>query len=171
MSVQEQIDKTTQYFDYLNEHRQNVIRAWEEMKRKCPGILKLLDEHQICEMKYRVECHDGSKFQEDEFHPYRKHFYPTSDESPDDEAYEKAWQLHLSRNDHHWQYWTVHDYPNDVYTKLLAYLEMICDWQAMGYKFGDNAYEYYNSHKDKIVIDPNWVELVESILVMMNSEE
>ena len=29
-------------------------------------------------------------------------------------------------------------------------VHMICDWMAMGYKFGDTARQYYESHKDKI---------------------
>lgn len=57
----------------------------------------------------------------------------------------------------------------DVDTKICAYLEMICDWQAMGYVNGDSATEYYRNHKDEIKIDPNWVSLVEEILDLLDS--
>lgn len=57
----------------------------------------------------------------------------------------------------------------DVDTKICAYLEMICDWQAMGYVNGDSAPEYYRNHKDEIKIDPNWVSLVEEILDLLDS--
>ena len=48
--------------------------------------------------------------------------------------------------------------------KICAYLEMICDWQAMSYVKGGSALQYYNDNKDKIKIDPNWIPFVEEVL-------
>ena len=45
-----------------------------------------------------------------------------------------------------------------------AYIEMICDWQAMGYVFGDTANQYYNSNKDTIKLYPELREWIERLL-------
>ena len=105
---------------------------------------------------------------EEEFLPYRQHFYPVDGENTNESDFEQAWRCHYRRNDHHWQYWVADDGTfinyGSVDEKMCAYLEMICDWQAMGYAMGDSAPQYYRTHKDEIRIDPNWIAFVEEIL-------
>ena len=70
-----------------------------------------------------------------------------------EEAYKKAWLLHLHRNPHHWQYWIlINDDPKEG-TILLDMpdnyiLEMICDWWAFSWKSGnlDEIFKWYEEH-------------------------
>lgn len=162
------LEKTSEYMDYIEQHVKNVIAAWEELKEALVGVSLIQRPEILDEMDWRVRRHDASKMSEEEFLPYRQHFYPIEGEISDEARFDGAWRCHYSRNDHHWQYW-VDSNGNfisygSVDTKLCAYLEMICDWQAMGYIFGDSAPEYYKNHKDKIKIDPNWLPFVEEVL-------
>lgn len=162
------LEKINEYFDYLTKHKANVIKAWNEMKKSISEIDFLMHWKIVDEMDWRVGNHDNSKFDEDEFIPYRQHFYPVPGEEQDDSAFQTACELHVHRNAHHWQYWIRPDgsfeEAYDVVDKICGYLEMICDWQAMGYVKGDNALLYYNMNKDSIKIDPNWIGFVEEVL-------
>lgn len=162
------LEQTSAYMEYLANHKQNVIIAWGELKKAVAGI-KLFQNHEILiQMENRVYCHDESKYSEEEFLPYRQHFYPVEGEDIDPNAFEKAWELHYRRNPHHWQYWVNENgefYSGySITEKICAYLEMICDWQAMSYVKGGSALQYYNDKKDKIKIDPNWIPFVEEVL-------
>jgi hypothetical protein len=43
-------------------------------------------------------------------------------------------------------------------------MQMICDWEAMGKKFGDNAKDYFNRQKVNMVLHPKTIEKIEKIL-------
>lgn len=164
------IQKTSEYMNYIEQHNANVIRAWDELQKALSDI-ELLNKPDIkVAMNWRVRNHDDSKILVEEFLPYRQHFYPIPGENVASEAFQKAWEIHYSRNDHHWQYWIdgdgfVSDYTMDE--RICACLEMICDWQAMGYVFGDDAPTYYSKHKTEMRIDPNWVGFVEEVLSLL----
>ena len=171
------LQKTGEYMEYIHTHKKNVIRAWREIKQVLGDIPFLMRERILENMEYRVNTHDDSKFDEDEFLVYRQHFYPVPGEAATDGAFESAWQTHYRRNDHHWQYWVNEDggylsYAN-VDEKICAFLEMICDWQALGYVFGDDAPSYYQKHKHEIDIDDNWRSFIEEVLLIISdsSEE
>ena len=119
------------------------------------------------ELAKQIKHHDESKWSEDEFDAYRANYNPINDqEKIDNEAnFQAAWYNHFQNNPHHWQHWLNEKGEleplkgKDEVKK--AYIEMICDWQAMGYVFGDTAYQYYNQNKDTIKLYPelqNWVE-------------
>lgn len=162
------LEKTSEYMNYIEQHKKNVVAAWAELREALKDISLVQRPQIIDEMEWRVRRHDDSKMSEEEFLPYRQHFYPIDGESINETAFEEAWKTHYSRNDHHWQYWIDPDGMffsyGSVDNKLCAYLEMICDWQGMGYMKGDTAPQYYRDHKDEIKIDPNWVAFVEEIL-------
>jgi len=62
------------------------------------------------------------------------------------ENFDRAWQHHKDNNKHHWNYWSERNLEMPVkYIK-----QMICDWEAMGVKFGDTAIEFYLSNYDEI---------------------
>lgn len=169
----ELLEKTTEYMNYIAQHKENIRKAWLELRDALKGIDLFQRPKILDEMEWRIRNHDDSKMSEEEFLPYRQHFYPVAGEVVDDAAFELAWERHYRTNDHHWQYWIDcnGDFMSyyDVDTKICAYLEMICDWQATGYVNGDSAPEYYRNHKDEIKIDPNWVSLVEEILDLLDS--
>lgn len=162
------IEKTSEYMEYISQHKKNIEFAWCQLRQAITGI-SLLNRPVIMEqMQDRIRYHDDSKMTEEEFLPYRQHFYPIDGEVVDDANFQRAWELHYNRNDHHWQHWiNVDGSFRPCYCmedKICAYLEMICDWQAMSYVKGGSAYSYYKENKDMIRVDPNWIPFVEEVL-------
>lgn len=158
--MQELLNKTREYIDYVERHYNNVQKAWQELNEKCKGhgFEWLYDDFIWNIINQNIKIHDLSKLSEKEFIQYRQFFKPTNYEVnnnlKDKDLMQKAWNHHLNNNHHHWQTWTNTDYyyPNQ---KLIYFIENICDWMAMGYEFGDTAKEYYENNKDKIIL-PEW---------------
>lgn len=154
--MEELIDKTREYLDYVERHFFNVKKAWTELNDKCKnsGFNWIDDDFIWSSINENIKIHDKSKLSINEFIQYRQYFYPTGDESPNKDLMNKAWHHHLGHNSHHWQNWTERDYayPNQQLTYLI---ENICDWMAMGYEFGDTAKEYYDKNKNTIIL-PDW---------------
>lgn len=152
------------YCLYIDTHIQNVQKAWNEEVSKIDD--DFIQSH-IDELTEQIKQHDASKWNDDEFDAYRANYYPINDqEKIDNEAnFQAAWYNHFQNNPHHWQHWLnekgeLEPLKGEDEVKK-AYIEMICDWQAMGYVFGDTAYQYYNQNKDTIKLYPelqNWVE-------------
>ncbi len=163
-------DKTHEYNEYIREHRRNVVAAWKELQGKCKNEPIICDDWTRLAIDRAITLHDISKYSEHEFVQYRQYFYPCNNTEKDEELMESAWKHHYTTNRHHWEYWinddgtfkrgmTVVD-GVDI-DRTCAYVEMICDWQAMGYKFGDNALAYYQSEKKPIrVADCEFVERI-----------
>lgn len=143
------------YKEYINEHKLNVQKAWERMKNNSE-CLKLFEKYfiypstDISMIDDMIKHHDESKFGKEEFDAYRKNFYPINPEEKENnkEAFDKAWVHHYTNNLHHWNWW--HLSGNLDAMPLLSVVEMICDWEAMGYKFGNNSLEWYISKKSEI---------------------
>lgn len=148
------IKKTREYINYIEEHVENVRKAWEELKIKCKDMSFICDDYRYFSIEDLVDRHDASKLSEEEFVRYRKYFYPTKEEEETKRSLSKAFEHHKKENDHHWQTWTEKEYYNP-YSKEIFCVEMILDWMAMGYKFGDTSKEYYEKNKDKIYL-PDW---------------
>lgn len=169
-------NKIQEYEDYIEEHISNVKKAFEELVNKdIPETREYLNE-----LQQKVNKHDVSKYSDEEFDAYRKNFYPVDDKEKEDnkEEFEKAWKHHYEHNNHHWQHWLDEETGNLISLQefnlkevKLAYLEMILDWQAMGYKFGDTAYEYYNNHKDEIKLYPELKSWIINIMKQLDKEE
>ena len=128
--------------------------------------------------------HDISKFLPSEFIPYSLHdfsldnpggedvgyYKPTETE---DKAFDYAWLLHLKRNKHHWQFWTL---PEDVgglkvlEMPLKHRKEMLCDWIGAGKAQGrrspkEDTYQevrkWYDCHQTKLQLGEEtrqWIE-------------
>ncbi len=150
MKIIEEINKTREYLDYIEEHVLNVKKAWEELKLKCKDMRFIWDDFYYFSIDTEIEHHDLSKMSEHEFIQYRKAFYPTKSDPKYDMS--SAWEHHKEKNPHHWENWTTiknRQHPNDWEVHCV---HMICDWMAMGYKFGDTAKKYYEKNKEKIEI-------------------
>lgn len=150
--MQELINKTREYLDYVERHFHNVKKAWDELNTKCDGhgFNWLYDDFIWHCINENIKIHDKSKLSKEEFCQYRQFFYPTKDEEKDKTQFNKAWENHLKLNAHHWQNWTKN------HSGSISFLiENICDWMAMGYEFGDTAKEYYENNKEKIYM-PEW---------------
>lgn len=155
------------YRKYVLNHINNVQKAWNEE-------VSILDDKfiksNIDELTEQIKNHDKSKLDEDEFNAYRANYNPINDlEKTNNEAnFQVAWYHHFQNNPHHWQHWTDKSGElipiEDIDNIKKAYIEMICDWQAMGYVFGDTAKQYYDSNKDTIKIYPELKEWLEGLL-------
>lgn len=162
------------YKDYVDAHIANVQKAWKEQVSKIDD--KFIQEHKS-ELTKQIKNHDKSKYDPEEFDAYRANYNPISaKEKADNEArFQAAWLHHFQNNNHHWQHWldekgNLDKAKYDKDTVMKAYVEMICDWQAMGYVFGDSAAQYYNSNKDKIKIYPELKRWLETILNKLEKE-
>jgi len=133
---------------------------------------------------YQGIVHDLSKFTPVEFMTgvryYDGHRSPNAVERQLFGASE-AWLHHKGRNRHHFEYWV--DFTADPVTPIrgcrmpLKYVaEMVCDRRAAciayhgaDYAQGD-AWAYYVSHRDKIVMHPDTRAVLEKALVLMRDE-
>ena len=171
----EDLDKCIKdYSEYVDAHIQNVMKAWTEEVSKIDD--EFIQTH-LDEILEKVKNHDLSKWSNEEFDAYRANYNPINDEEKiNNEAnFQAAWWHHFQNNGHHWQHWTGEDGEllpiEDIDKVKLAYVEMICDWQAMGYVFGDTAKQYYDSNKDTIKIYPELQEWLEDLLNKLENLE
>lgn len=148
------------YLDYINEHINNVQIAWGTMKIKLDDFLPTQVKMDVDKL---VNEHDRSKFSPEEFDGYRQWYHPYKNEEKDAEMYNKAWVHHYTNNPHHWQYWKDKEGVS-LEQKIPYILEMIADWTAMGYKFGDTPQEFYEKEKNNIILTDDAREYLEDIL-------
>lgn len=123
------------YSDYIEEHKSNVIKAYNWLRENCLDLFDKIDEKEFLE---QLEEHDDSKYSMEEFEPYANKWFGDGKKTPE---YEAAWEHHWKNNKHHPEYWGGKDMPAPFI------LEMICDWLSFGIK-NDNPREiidYYNS--------------------------
>lgn len=159
--------KENEYVRYIEEHRINIYKAFEEMLL-CPDMDWMnWNEELCCKLFNRVINHDISKYSVEEFNPYREYYHPINAEEKANaaERFEQAWKHHWENNDHHWQCRRRDmDGPRMTEEQQLACLENILDWMAMGYKFNNRPYEYYESIKNKINLPQVQIKFMEKII-------
>ena len=121
------------------------------------------------QLEKNVNSHDQSKYSKEEFDGYRMRFFPINrkEKSEGYEAFNAAWRHHKENNPHHWECPLWYDEFRRVAKKpmdpVYAY-EMVCDWQAMGIKFGNTCLEFFNKSKNSIIIAPETYKLVVKIM-------
>lgn len=146
--------QTKLYIKYIVEHKKNIEKAFEEMKENSL-IFQRYDDDILDALWERVLVHDESKYSEEEFIPYRKNFFPINAEEKENNKsdFDKAWEHHWKNNSHHWQYRkNKTSFNKDNKKEVLDVLENVLDWMAMGYKFNDRPYQYYENNKNNIVL-------------------
>lgn len=145
------------YKEYINNHKLNVQKAWERMKNNSDCIelitknfLNITIDKAIELLDELIKNHDMTKYSKQEFDAYRKEFYPITPEEKESnkENFDRAWKHHYTNNLHHWNWW--YESGNMDNMPFTHVIEMICDWEAMGYQFGNTSKEYYESNKHKI---------------------
>lgn len=159
------------YDEYLHEHISNVNRAWWWLEDH--GIIP---PHMAYEAE-RLTLHDDSKYTAEEYDAYDDYFYGKEGRDEDDisvidASFDYAWLHHIHNNPHHWQYWVLIN--DDDGTKALempesyAY-EMLSDWFSFALKNGKPAeiFDWYDKHKDKMVLHPATKILIEEALEKM----
>ena len=155
MDGQDYIDSTRKYLDYLEEHLNNVAKAFSELSEACDGKEHWVgDDYAWWSFKAEVEAHDLSKFSKEEFVQYRDNFFSVNDSDKNNSDFESAWENHKNENHHHHE---TAEHRMDV-------IHMIIDWMAMGYKFGSNPREFYNKTKSKMNLDKDLHDYIDLIL-------
>ena len=166
-------EKTNDYIDYIATHKKNVEKAWDYVKKiDNPYIRDNLDI-----IEDNIKQHDESKYQDDEFEWYRKKYFPINDEEASEvmDKINEVFELHYSRNPHHWEYWlddnkeldysrhSDEEVDNDV---MIAYIEMLCDWASFGLKQNKprEVRSWYINEKPKMKLFPAEQEILEDIL-------
>lgn len=160
-----------QYNEYLHEHISNVNKGWNWMA-----------DHQMIPppysfASYQIPLHDHTKWNPEEYEAYDDYFYGKEGKDEDDiavidSAFDYAWLHHIHNNPHHWQYWVLIN--DEDGTKALEMpneyvYEMIADWWAFSWRSGNlkEIFDWYDSHKEKMILHEKTRKLVESVLTKM----
>jgi hypothetical protein len=84
-------------------------------------------------------------------------------------AFSRSLFLHLSRNEHHWEWW-IHPRVNEDGSQVLVMKdipikrrkEMICDWHGAGRAQGrHDVLAFYDATKEKMLFNPDtraWID-------------
>lgn len=157
-------DSYEKYNNYIIEHINNVKKAFSIYGELLCEELEL----NLRYMQNQINEHDESKWSTEEFEPYARKFFPEGKEITTDYDFNKAWMHHIQYNCHHPEHWLFYDYDTKkvtIYDMPDAYIvEMICDWIAMGYKFNNKAYEYYEKESHNKPLSNNTKFKVEYLL-------
>lgn len=160
MIGQQYISKTREYLDYLEEHLDNIRKAFQELSEACDGMIWVGDDCTWHTLRQEVCHHDISKFSAEEFVQYRDRFFPLHIPSAEDYAsFDKAWEHHKANNTHHHE--SIRTDGRGNTEKDLVH--MLVDWVAMGYKFGKTAKEYYEANKHNIKLLPEHEKFIYTI--------
>lgn len=126
--------------------------------------------------RWQLLIHDLSKFHPNEWFAYAERFFGKgkglSEQALPEatkEAFHIAWDRHLKRNKHHWQYWlTVYDDGAVVVKEMPKKYanEMLADWSGAGKAQGysGNPLAWYKTQKRHIVLHPNTTAYIENLL-------
>ena len=182
-----------EYDDYIRMHKSCVtlgymwisIKVYDEIMEVLPDLITF----SRYELSQQMLHHDDSKYDYEEYGAYDNYFYDNNSCLNMDQIeanFNKAWLHHIHNNPHHWQHWVLIEDDGDSYGRGLDMpdnyiLEMICDWWAFSWKkFIDNGtrnvtdlkeiFEWYDSHKDIMILSKTTREKVENILKVLDSK-
>lgn len=148
----EKIEKFRAWLNEIEQHYNDVQKAWGLIKDKCKDMPFMADDFIYFTIDQNVKIHDLSKLSVNEFTQYRQYFHPCKDEKKDKQLFKSAWNHHKEHNRHHWETWTSSPILHDI----VYVIENVIDWVAMGFVEGKiNAKEFYEKNKHKIDI-PDW---------------
>ena len=168
-----------EYDMYIQEHKDNVSRAFQWMEEHLPQYSRIVDSNvdlnwQIC------LAHDESKTSEEEYKAYDNYFYGNNRSFDVMDRFDKAWLHHIHSNPHHWQHWVLlEDDPEggsmvmktiDMPTNYI--IEMICDWWSFSWKVGNlyTIFNWYDEHKATMKLSGDTRAMVEAILASIKKE-
>lgn len=152
------------YYEYLEGHIGNIQAFLEVLnKLEIPYVVENYDK-----LKEICSNHDKSKYEDPEFEPYRKHFYPINDEEElETEAFYQACDHHTKHNKHHWDYWVDENgnlnIPDEEEYKLHC-VERCCDWLSMSYQHNEVPNEWYNANKEAMVMTDYGFDICDEIM-------
>jgi hypothetical protein len=156
--------KHLRYLSYLLRHKWWVVFAAVKMRLWPWGHPWLW---------LRLLVHDWSKCLPSEWIPYAESFYgphewkarPTEMKA----AFNRAWLLHIHRQDHHWQHHCLLEDSGGM--KVLemgtaATLEMVCDWAGAGRAIQGrwDLGAWYTANRDRMHLGPETRRKVEGLI-------
>ncbi len=154
-----------QYLRYVARHKWFVFQAGRVLRVQ---ILRLI-------------LHDWTKFLPREWFPYVRFFYtgkPSLKSSGGTIAkratpeFEAAWNHHMHKNDHHWQFWVrIGDDGSELVLPMpdQARREMLADWRGAGRALGkpDTA-AWYKTNRDNMKLHEDTREWIEKQLGLLD---
>ena len=146
----EYIKQTRAYCDYLEEHFNNIAKAFKEVVGSHKNTKIPICTRDFLYLYKSVKYHDFSKFSAEEFTQYRNKFFPVFQYNQIQEDFDQAWKHHYTNNTHHWE---------SAQTQIDV-LHMIIDWTAMSYKSGGTAQSYYEANLHKIKLQPDLIDFM-----------
>jgi hypothetical protein len=158
-----------EYTSYIDQHRANVKKVWEDVKDKVLTHKNiLLGDSNIARLEDNIIKHDMSKYGPEEFEGYGENFFGKdgTDIANAEEMFDIAWNHHQKHNPHHWEYWMLIDDNKVIVLDMpIEYIiEMLCDWTAMSYKFGDTPSEFFNHRQHHISRTDFTSEVIQDLL-------
>ena len=167
-----------EYDIYLKAHKENVYKGFKWMQENIPEVLredKFIFVEQPLDLEWQLRfAHDQSKTTPEEYKAYDAYFYGGNRSYEVVQNFNQAWNLHIHRNPHHWQYWVlINDDPGEGTITLEMphnyIIEMICDWWSFSWSQDklEEIFNWYHEHKDYIMLHPKTRKEVEHILKTM----
>jgi len=153
--MDKQASQIIEYAKYIEDHRANVMKAWKILQKPCKDMNFVYDDFLYETITGNIKNHDLSKYSQFEFIQYQERFFPTR-HSIDGEELANAWEHHKQNNRHHWENVVVNGQIEDV-------VEMVCDWMAMSFHFGDTAEDYYLKNESKIKLQDWQIKTIKEI--------
>ena len=151
-----------EYRHYIIEHISNLLLAYQKYGNKLCIKLNV----PFGDLRVLINEHDNSKWSKEEFDGYRQYYYPCSDETPNKDIMNKAWEHHYKNNPHHPEYW-VDENTGDIKDMDPLYItEMLLDWEAMSMKFNNNTYDYYIKERDNKPFSENTRKILNDIILI-----
>ena len=163
------------YDNYIQEHKENVAKAFYWLSEQLPEIFK--DEISFDKCEKLIRDHDDSKYSMEEYSAYDNYFYGRDQSYEAKMNFNYAWLHHIHHNPHHWQYWIlINDNPDegeiilDMPTEYI--IEMICDWWSFSWKKGDllEIFKWYDERKEYIKLSEKTHKKVIDILYKIHKK-
>lgn len=175
------MDTTKAYDEYLDQHRKNVIKAFKWLIINVGYMFPESIQADPNPLKQLIYRHDLSKYSSDEYEPYKNYFFGGYKEcigktyQDVKDAFDKAWLHHIHCNPHHWEHWVIVNSGkelNPLPMPEIYAIEMICDWWSFSWKADDltEIFNWYDDHKENMVLNQKTREFVESILAEMQKK-
>lgn len=158
------MDKVSEYRKYIREHRNTVSIVFKFWLKTDDS--KVFSEDEISILSKNIYNHDLSKYDDEEFEPYRKKFFPIDGETSDKKEFSMAWNHHQKSNPHHWQYWILpKKIENEAIPIPMCYVvEMLCDWTAMSIQKGGSVTNWFLENEPEMILNPSSKGLVAKLL-------
>ena len=158
--------KDLNYFEHYAKHTYYVVLAWKVI---CEELWKrnMLTAEEFEKTSKHIAWHDQSKMDKDEWDPYKERFYGDKNDPEVRESFKEAVKKHKAKSLHHYE--SLKEYKGPDWRCYIV--ELVCDYIAMGWEFGNYILEYYDSKREEIDLPSEYKVYLESIINMLREPE